>query len=103
MVQKKKKARHITCWHLTLDTTYFANKMHGRWYEGRGHLLVMFILLGTFFPLFFSNTFPIERTSVGIQFAEDLLIHDFILESDSLNLINAFKEIAPPPLHLLLL
>lgn len=38
-----------------------------------------------------------KALEIGIQFAKDLLIHDFILESDSLNLIKALKEISPPP------
>ena len=33
----------------------------------------------------------------GLQFAKDLLIHDFILESDSLLVTNALKELSPPP------
>lgn len=37
-----------------------------------------------------------KALEIGIQFVKDLIIHDFILESDSLNLINALKEIAPP-------
>ena len=32
-----------------------------------------------------------------LQFAKDLLIHDFILESDSLLMTNALKELSPPP------
>ena len=32
-----------------------------------------------------------------LQFAKDLLIHDFILESDSLLVTNALKELSPPP------
>lgn len=35
---------------------------------------------------------------VGIQFAKDLLIHDFFLEGDSLMLVNALNELTPPPL-----
>ncbi|XP_075659550.1 uncharacterized protein LOC142629445 [Castanea sativa] len=34
---------------------------------------------------------------VGIQFAKDMLIHDFILEGDSLILVNALNETSPPP------
>ena len=34
---------------------------------------------------------------VGLQFAKDMLIHDFILEGDSLLLVNALNEISPPP------
>ena len=33
----------------------------------------------------------------GLQFAKDLLIHDFILESDSLLVTNALQELSPPP------
>lgn len=33
----------------------------------------------------------------GLQFARDLLIQDFILEGNSLVLVNALKEISPPP------
>ena len=32
----------------------------------------------------------------GLHFARDLLIQDFILEGDSLVLVNALKEISPP-------
>ena len=38
-----------------------------------------------------------KALEAGVQFAKDLLIHDILLESDSLNLINALKELAPPP------
>ncbi|XP_075673855.1 uncharacterized protein LOC142643195 [Castanea sativa] len=34
---------------------------------------------------------------VGIQFARDMLIQDFILEGDSLILVNALNESSPPP------
>ena len=32
-----------------------------------------------------------------LQFARDMLIHDFILEGDSLLLVNALNEVSPPP------
>ena len=38
-----------------------------------------------------------KALEAGIQFAKDLLIHDILLESDSLILINVLKELAPPP------
>ena len=34
---------------------------------------------------------------VGLQFAKDLSIQDFIIEGDSLLVINALKELSPPP------
>ena len=33
----------------------------------------------------------------GLKFAKDMLIQDFILEGDSLVLMNALNEISPPP------
>ncbi|XP_075650221.1 uncharacterized protein LOC142620796 [Castanea sativa] len=33
----------------------------------------------------------------GLQFARDMLIHDFVLEGDSLVVVNALKETSPPP------
>ena len=38
-----------------------------------------------------------KAVEFGLQFAKDLLIQDFILEGDSLVLINAMKEVLPPP------
>ena len=38
-----------------------------------------------------------KAVETGLQFAKDLLIHDFILESDSLLVINALKELSSPP------
>lgn len=38
-----------------------------------------------------------EAVEVGLQFAKDLSIQDFILEGDSLLVINALKELSPPP------
>ena len=38
----------------------------------------------------------VKAVETGLQFAKDLLIHDFILESDSLLLTNALKELSPP-------
>ena len=38
-----------------------------------------------------------KAVETGLQFAKDLLIHDFILESDSLLVSNAMKELSPPP------
>ena len=35
---------------------------------------------------------------LGLMFARDLSIQDFILESDSLTLINALQDLSPPPL-----
>ena len=34
---------------------------------------------------------------IGLQFAKEPLIQDFILEGDSLLVINALKELSPPP------
>lgn len=34
---------------------------------------------------------------VGLQFAKDMLIQDFILEGDSQVLVNALKDLLPPP------
>ena len=34
---------------------------------------------------------------IRLLFAEDLLIQDFVLEGDSLILVNALKELSPPP------
>ena len=38
-----------------------------------------------------------KAVETRLQFAKDLLIHDFILESDSLLVTNAMKELSPPP------
>ena len=38
-----------------------------------------------------------KAVEVGLQFAKDLSIRDFILEGDSLLVINALKELSPPP------
>ena len=38
-----------------------------------------------------------KAVETRLQFAKDLLIHDFILESDSLLVTNALKELSPPP------
>ena len=40
-----------------------------------------------------------KALETGVQFAKDLLIHDILLESDSLNLINDLLELKPPHLH----
>ena len=34
---------------------------------------------------------------IGLQFAKEPLVQDFILEGDSLLVINALKELSPPP------
>ena len=34
---------------------------------------------------------------VGLQFAKDLSVQDFILEGDSLLVINALKDLSLPP------
>ncbi|KAL0009025.1 hypothetical protein SO802_010527 [Lithocarpus litseifolius] len=34
---------------------------------------------------------------LGLQFAKDMSIQDFTLESDSLMLINALQDLSPPP------
>ena len=39
----------------------------------------------------------VKAVETELQFAKVLLIHDFILESDSLLLNNALKELSPPP------
>lgn len=33
----------------------------------------------------------------GLQFAKDMLIHDIVLEGDSPVIMNALKEVSPPP------
>lgn len=38
-----------------------------------------------------------KAVEFGPQFAKDMMIQDFILESDSLVLMNALKEISSPP------
>ena len=38
-----------------------------------------------------------KAVETGLQFAKVLLIHDFIIESDSLLATNALKELSPPP------
>ena len=38
-----------------------------------------------------------KAVEIGLQFAKDPLIQDFILEGDSLLVINALKELSPPP------
>ena len=39
-----------------------------------------------------------KAMEAGLKFAKNLLIHDFILESDSLLVVtNAMKELSPPP------
>ena len=38
-----------------------------------------------------------KAMEAGLKFAKNLLIHDFILESDSLLVINALKELSSPP------
>ena len=38
-----------------------------------------------------------KAIELGLQFAKDMLIQEFVLESDSLILVNALKEVSPPP------
>ena len=38
-----------------------------------------------------------KATELGLQFARDMSIQDFTLESDSLTLINALRDLSPPP------
>ena len=38
-----------------------------------------------------------EAIELGLQFAKDMLIQEFVLLSDSLILVNALKEVTPPP------
>ena len=38
-----------------------------------------------------------KASELGLQFAKDMSIHDFTLESNSLTLINALKDLSPPP------
>ena len=38
-----------------------------------------------------------KAVEFGLQFAREMVIQEFILEGDSLVLINALKEISPPP------
>ena len=39
----------------------------------------------------------VKAFEVGLQFAKDMLIQDFILEGDSQVLVNALKDLSPPP------
>ena len=39
-----------------------------------------------------------KAVELGLQFAKDLSIQDFTLESDSLVLVNALRDLSPPPL-----
>ena len=38
-----------------------------------------------------------KAVEFGLHFARDLMIQEFVLDSDSLTLINALKETSPPP------
>ncbi|XP_075640428.1 uncharacterized protein LOC142612197 [Castanea sativa] len=38
-----------------------------------------------------------KAAELGLLFAKDMSIQDFTLESDSLTLINALKDLSPPP------
>ena len=38
-----------------------------------------------------------KAVEVGLQFAKDLSVQEFILEGDSLLVINALKDLSPPP------
>lgn len=38
-----------------------------------------------------------KAAELGLQFAKDMSIQDFTLESDALTLINALKDLSPPP------
>ena len=38
-----------------------------------------------------------KAIELGLQFAKDMLIQEFVLLSDSLILVNALKEVTPPP------
>lgn len=38
-----------------------------------------------------------KAVEFGLQFVKDMMIQDFILEGDSLTLMNALNEISPPP------
>ena len=37
---------------------------------------------------------------LGLQFAKDMSIQDFMLESDFLMLVNALRDLSPPPLSI---
>ncbi|KAL0004241.1 hypothetical protein SO802_011802 [Lithocarpus litseifolius] len=39
----------------------------------------------------------VEAVEFGLQFEKEMVIQEFILEGDSLVLINALKDISPPP------
>jgi len=39
-----------------------------------------------------------KAVELGLQFAKDLSVQDFTLESDSLSLVNALRDLCPPPL-----
>ena len=39
-----------------------------------------------------------KSVELGLKFAKDMSIQDFTLEGDSLSLVNALRELSPPPL-----
>ena len=39
-----------------------------------------------------------KAVEMGLQFAKDMSIQDFTLETDSLSLVNALRDSSPPPL-----
>ena len=39
-----------------------------------------------------------KAVEMGLQFSKDMSIQDFTLESDSLSLVNALRDLSPPPL-----
>ncbi|XP_050263199.1 uncharacterized protein LOC126707515 [Quercus robur] len=39
-----------------------------------------------------------KAVELGLKFAKDMSIQDFTLEGDSLSLVNALRELSPPPL-----
>ena len=44
-----------------------------------------------------------KAIELGLQFAKDMLIQEFVLECDSLILVNALKEVLPPPIAIVAL
>ena len=44
-----------------------------------------------------------KAIELGLQFAKDMIIQEFVLESNSLILVNALKEVLPPPIAIVAL
>ena len=44
-----------------------------------------------------------KAIELGLQFVKDMIIQEFVLESNSLILVNALKEVLPPPIAIVAL